>query len=369
MAKVIVGLEVGTGAVKAVELTLRKNSRRLRKLARLEMPFEDHGHTKREKIMVKLIKDLISKYRINTRRVVSGVGGESVIVRRITLPLMTEKEISQAVKWQAEEYIPYSMDQVYLGYHVLNQRFSEEKREEMAVILVGVKRETIEKHLWLLRQAGISPQAIGVNTVALFNVFQLSNLDETDGIAILEIGHSTTSIVLLDKGSPSLIRDVNLAGFHITETIAEKIGTSFATAEQIKQRYGLVTSNGSEGEVYLNDALKEPGVKGEVDESLVDQIIRKSMEDLVEEIIHSFEYYASQREGRPIKKVVLSGGSSQLRNIDKFLSEELGLPVKIISPFAKITYESKEFQPDYLARVGPMFTVALGFALQEVKQI
>jgi type IV pilus assembly protein PilM len=294
------------------------------------------------------------------------VGGESVIVRRITLPLITEKEISQAVKWQAEEYIPYSMDQVYLGYHVLNQRFSEEKKEEIAVILVGVKRETIEKHLWLLRQAGVSPKAIGVNTVALFNVFQLSNLDETDGIAILEIGHSTTSIVLLDKGSPSLIRDVNLAGFHITETIAEKIGTSFATAEQ---RYGLVTSNGSEGEVDLNDGLKELSTKGKVDKSLVDQVIKKSMEDLVEEIIHSFEYYASQREGRPVKKVVLSGGTAQLRNIDKFLSQELGLPVETISPFTKITYESKKFQPDYLARVGPMFTVALGFALQEVKQI
>jgi type IV pilus assembly protein PilM len=369
MAKVIVGLEVGMGAVKAVELARKKNGYQLRKLAKLEIPFEDRGHTKREKIIVKVIKDLISKYRINTRQVVSGVGGESVIVRRITLPLMTKKEISQAVRWQAEEYIPYSTDQLYLRYHALNQRFSKEKREGIPVILVGVKRETIDRHLWLLRQAGISPQAIGVNTIALFNVFQLSNLNETDGIAILEIGHSTTSIVLLDKGSPSLIRDVNLAGFHITETIAEKIGTSFATAEQEKQRYGLMTSNGSEEEVDLNDGRKGFTIKGKIDESLVDQIIRKSMEELVEEIVHSFEYYVSQREGRPIKKVVLSGGTSQLRNIDKFFSQELGLPVKIISPFTKITYESKKFQPDYLAKVGPMFTVALGFALQEMKQI
>ncbi len=369
MAKVTVGLEVGMEAVKAVELTHRKNSYQLRKLARLEIPFEDHDHTKREKIIVKVIKDLISKYRINTRRVVSGVGGELVIVRRITLPLMTEKEIAQAVRWQAEDYIPYSMEQVCLGFHVLNQRFSGEKGEEMTVILVGVKRETIERHLRLLRQAGVSPQAIDVNTLALFNVFQLSNPDETDGIAILEIGHGTTSIVLLDKGNPFLIRDVNLAGFHITETMAEEIGTSFATAEEIKRRYGLVTSDGREREVYFNDELKELTIKGKVDKRLVDQIIRKSMEDLVEEIIHSFEYYSSQREGKPIKKVVLSGGTSQLHNIDKFLSEELGLPVKIISPFAKIAYESKKFQPDYLARVGPMFTVALGFALHEVKEI
>ncbi|MFQ5835470.1 MAG: type IV pilus assembly protein PilM [bacterium] len=369
MAKVTVGLEVGRGAVKAVELIHRKNGYQLRKLAGLEIPFGDHDHTKREKVIVKVIKDLISKYRINTGRVVSGIGGESVIVRRITLPLMTEKEIAQAVRWQAEDYIPYSMDQVCLGFHVLNQRFSGEKGEEISVILVGVKHETIERHLRLLRQAGISPQAIDVNTLALFNVFQLSNPDETDGIAILEIGHGTTSIVLLDKGSPFLVRDVNLAGFHITKTMAEEIGTSFATAEEIKQGYGLVASDGSEREVYSNDGLKEPGVKGKVEKSQVDQIIRKSMEDLVEEIIHSFEYYASQREGEPIKKVVLSGGTSQLPNIDKFLSEELGLPVKIISPFAKITYESKNFPADYLTRVGPMFTVALGFALNEVKRI
>ncbi len=369
MAKVIVGLEVGMKAVKAVELIHKKNVYQLRKLARLEIPSKARDNTKREKIIVKVIKNLISKYRINTRRVVSGVGGESVIVRRITLPLMTEKEIAQAVKWQAEDYIPYSVDQVCLGFHVLNRGFSGEERGGMAVILVGVKREAIARHLRLLRQAGISPEVVDVNTLALFNVFQLSNPDQTDGIALLEIGHGTTSIVLLDNGSPFLIRDVNLAGFHITETIAEEIGASFTTAEQIKQRYGLAASVGSEREVYFNDGLKEPGVEGKVNKSLVDQIIRKSMEDLIEEIIHSFEYYSLQREGKPVKKVVLSGGTSQLPNIDKFLSEELRLPVKIISPFTKITYKSKKFQPNYLTRVGPLFTVALGFALQEVKQI
>jgi type IV pilus assembly protein PilM len=369
MAKVIVGLEVGRGAVKAVELIHRKNGYQLKKLAKLQIPFEDSDHTKREEIIVKLIKDLVSKYRINTGRVVSGVGGESVIVRRITLPPMTEKEITQAVRWQAEDYIPYSMDQVCLGFHVLDRGFSGEKEEEISVILVGVKRETIERHLRLLRQARIFPRAIDVNTLALFNVFQLSNPDETDGIALLEVGHGTTSIVLLDKGSPFLIRDVNMAGFHITQTMAEEMDTSFTRAEEIKQGYGLVASDRSEREVYSNDGLKEPTIKGGVDKKLVDQIIRKSMEALVEEIIHSFEYYSSQREGKPIKKVVLSGGISQLPNIDKFLSEELGLPVKIISPFAKIIYESRKFQPDYLARVGPMFTVALGFAFQEVRQI
>ena len=369
MAKVIVGLEMGMGAVKAAELIHKKNGYQLRKLARLEIPFEDHDHTKREEIIVKVIKAVISKYRINTRRVVSGVGGESVIVRRITLPLMTDKEIAQAVRWQAEDYIPYSMDQVCLGFHVLDRGFSGEKEEKIPVILVGVKRETIERHLWLLRKAGIFPQAINVNTLALFNVFQLSNPDETDGIALLEVGHGTTSIVVLDKGSPFLIRDVSLGGFHITQTMAEEMGTSFTRAEEIKQRYGLLASDGSEREVYSDDGPKELTIKGSVDKKLVDQIIRKSMEALVEEIIHSFEYYSSQREGKPIKKVVLSGGTSQLPNIDKFLSEELGLPVTIISPFAKITYNSRKFQPDYLARVGPMFTVALGFALQEVRQI
>ncbi|MFQ6066447.1 MAG: type IV pilus assembly protein PilM [bacterium] len=369
MAKVIAGLEVGMRAVKAVELIHSKNGYQLRKLARLEIPFEVSDHTKREEIIVKLIKDLISKYRINTRRVVSGVGGESVIVRRITLPPMKEKEIAKAVRWQAEDYIPYSMDQVCLGFDVLDRGFSGKKEEEIPVILVGVKREAIERHLRLLRQARISPQALDVNTLALFNVFQLSNPNETDGIALLEVGHRSTSIVLLDKGSPFLIRDVNLAGFHITETMAEEMGTSFMRAEEIKQGYGFMASDESEREVYSNDGLKEATTKEGVDKRLVDHIIRRSMEALVEEVIHSFEYYSSQREGKPIKKVVLSGGTSQLPNIDKFLSEELGLPVKIISPFAKITCEVKKFPRDYLARVGPMFTVALGFALQEVRQI
>ena len=367
MAKISVGLEIGTASVKAVELIHKKNGYKLRKLVKVDIPSPEKG-IEREVRTVEVIRDLVHKYKINTKRVVSGIGGESVIVRRIRIPLMKEAEIEQAMRWQAEEYIPYPVDQVCLGFHVLDKGLRGEKGEEISVMLVGAKKETIDERFGLLRKAGISPQIMDVNTLALFNIFQLSNSQGMDGIALLEIGYNTTSIVLLDKSSPFLIRDINLGGFHITQTIAKELNVSYKAAQEMKEKYGIMIDyaekTSSNGEIELRET-DEKAPK----ESLVDRTVRKSMATLVEEVLHSFEYYTSQREGARIKKVIFSGGSSCLKNIDKFLSEELGVPVEIINPFTGISCDSTRFRPEHLARVGPIFAVSLGLALRRIKKI
>lgn len=367
MTKISVGLEIGTASVKAVELIHKKNGYKLRKLVKADIPSPEKG-IEREVGTVKIIRDIIHKYKINTKRVVSGVGGESVIVRRIRVPLMKEEEIEQAIRWQAEEYIPYPVDQVCLGFHVLDKGLKGEKGEEMSVMLVGARRKTIDERLGLLRKVGIFPQIMDVNALALFNIFQLSNPQPMNGIALFEIGHNTTSIVLLDKGSPFLIRDISLGGFHITQAIAKQSGVSYKVAQKMKERYGIMVLG---AEKTSSDGEIEPGGIDEKapNKSLVDRAVRKSMGELVEEMLHSFEYYTSQREGARIKKVILSGGSACLKNIDKFLSEELGVPVEIINPFTGISCDSTRFRPEHLDKVGPIFAVSLGLALRRIKEV
>ncbi|MEA1965371.1 MAG: type IV pilus assembly protein PilM [Candidatus Aerophobetes bacterium] len=352
MAKVSVGLEIGGRAVKAVELIHRKKSYRLRKLGMVEIkPIEENSQS--EALTIEALKKLISKYKINPKQIISGIGGDKVIVRIVEMPQMTDKELAQSIRWQVEEYIPYPSSEVSLGFHILDKDLPGEK---MSVMLVGVKEEMIEAHLHLLQKAGISPQIIDVNALALFNAFQLFNPEELSNIALLDIGHYRTSIVLLIRGTPFVVRDINIGGFQITRSIAEQLKINYEEAEKIKKKYGFLT-------------LQEIEREGEEKRGLVDRVIRKSMDNLVKETIHSFEYYTSQRGGEGINKLVLSGGSSCLKNIGGFLSEELEIPVEKYQPFEKITYDSRKFRAPYLVETGPMFTVALGLSLRKVKEV
>jgi len=353
MAAVSVGLEVGATAVKMVELVHGEKGLKLTKLARVEIHPDLEGEDKKSAI-VKILKNLARDYAVNPRRVISGVGGESVIVRRILVPPMPEEELVQAVRWQAEEHLPYSLDEVYLDFQVLGR--GKRKGEETSVILVGVKKETIDNHLDILKKAGIIPQMLDVNAFALFNIFEFSHPQELEDIALLEIGHTTTSILILEGGFPFLIRNLNFGGLHITRAISEELSIDYSRANQLKEEYGLMAE-----EVEGKRVSSDTGVE-------ISDEIKKCMKVLIEEILHSLDYYSSQRR-KKIKKIVISGGCAYLNNIGKFLSARLGLPVERNNPFARMSYDSRRFSPDYLEREGSFFAVGSGLALRKIAQI
>jgi len=363
MARVNLGLDIGTASVKAVELINNKNGYELRNLIKIDLP-RMQENIEKEAITAKLIKGLIDKHKVNTGRVISGVKGESVIVRRIRMPLMGQRETNQAVRWQAEEHIPYSLDQVCLSFQVLERNLMGEEGEYMSVILVGVKKEAIRKHLQVLNRASVFPRIVDADALALFNVFQLSNPEDKDKVALLEIGHNNTSIVILDRGSPFLIRDINWGGFHLTQSVKKGLKVSYEVAQEMKEKYGIDAE-----EIDLSRPVNSQNESEEKNKRLVNAAIRKAMNTLVKEIVHSFEYYTSQKEGTAIKRVILSGGTSCLRNIDKFLSEELGLSVEIINPFTIITGKPAKFESEYLSKGSSLFTVGIGLALRKIKKI
>jgi len=277
---------------------------------------------------------------------------------------MGQRETNQAIRWQAEERIPYSLDQICLSFQVLERNLMGEEGEYMSVILVGVKKEAIRKHLQVLTRAGVFPRIIDVDALALFNVFQLSNPKDNDKIALLEIGHNNTSIVILDRGYPFLVRDISWGGFHLTQSVKKGLKVSYEVAQKMKERYGIDAED-----IDLSRTVNLENESEEKNKRLVNAAIRKEMNTLVKEIVHSFEYYTSQKEGRAIKRVILSGGTSCLRNIDKFLSEELGLSVEIINPFTIITGEPAESQAEYSSKGSSLFTVGLGLALRRIEKI
>ena len=295
---------------------------------------------KKEKI-VNAIKKGVKEADIKERDVVSAVAGQSVIVRYIEMPHMSMEELAGAIKFEAEQYIPFDLANVELDYQVLEEKM-EHAPDKMRILLVAAKTDLIKEHISILEGASLKPAVVDVDAFALINAFErIKSPDKEECVALINIGHSLTNINILRGGVPYFTRDVFLAGKDITEALAKNFGLEFSQAEKLKRERGNVTESDA-----FNKAL------------------HLGMEELVGEIRLSFDYYENQATEKNISHVFLTGGTSLLPQIDKFLSESLGITVEAWDPFKdlKISGGVKEWE-----KVAPTLAVSLGLALHVEK--
>lgn len=356
MAKVIVGLKVGSTSLKFVEIMHGKVGFRLKKIGVEEFPLSEkhQGYLSHSNFLAGKIQEVITIHKLNPRRIVTGVEGESVVVRIIRIPQMKDSELRRAIRWEAEEHIPYPMEDVSLGYHVLKRDLLGSRGREISLLLVGVKRRSIDEHLSIFQQVGLCPAIIDVNSLALYNVVKNSNIKITEGTALLNIGHRITNLVIIAEDFPWLVRDINFGGDNITRDLAKTWSISYVEAEKLKKTRGITGI----------DLESEVGIE----EKEISRVIRDSLEVLIKEIVHSFEYFTSNRKGALVQRVFLAGGGSLLKNMDKFLSQELEISVQRINPFSSIDYSEKKFQ-QFLPSRGPLFAIPAGLALREISWI
>lgn len=295
---------------------------------------------KKEKI-VDAIKKGVKEADINERDVVSAVAGQSVIVRYIEMPHMSMEELAGAIRFEAEQYIPFDLANVELDYQVLEEKM-EHTPDKMRILLVAAKTDLIKEHISILDGASLKPAVVDVDAFAMINAFErIKSPDKEECVALINIGHSLTNINILRGGVPYFTRDVFLAGKDITEALAKNFGLEFSQAEKLKRERGNVTESDA-----FNKAL------------------HLGMEELVGEIRLSFDYYENQATEKNISHVFLTGGTSLLPQIDKFLSESLGMTVEAWNPFKdlKISGGVKEW-----GHVAPTLAVSLGLALHVEK--
>jgi type IV pilus assembly protein PilM len=276
---------------------------------------------------------------IKEREVTSAVAGQAVIVRYIEMPQMSSEELAGAIKYEAEQYIPFELENVEVDYQILEEKMPQHP-DKMRVLLVAAKKELIKEHLSLLEAASLKPLSIDVDAFALINAFErIKSPAKEECLALINIGHSLTNINILKGGVAYFTRDVFLAGKDISDGLAKKFGMEFNQAEKLKRERGKATGDDS-----FNKSLSS------------------ALGDLVGEIRLSFDYYENQALEKNIGHVFLTGGSSLLPELDHFLSETLGLKVSTWNPFEglKIGEGVKEWE-----RVSPAMAVSLGLALHE----
>ena len=336
--KNVVGLDIGSHTVKVVEI---KESPEGKELAGFALTEIAPGSSGGEDAGTEAIKRVMGESKIETDRVVTAVSGQSVIVRHIELPKMSREEAENAIKYEAEQHIPFDIKEVTLDFQILEHASDSKK---MNVLLVAARNDLIDNHLKLIQSAGLKPAIIDVDSFALVNTLEAikgeRNKEET--IALVNMGAKLTNINIVREGVSCFTRDISLAGNNLTEAIQNSLNLDPSQAEKLK---------------------KEEGEAG--GDSPVSQALNPVLKDLVSELRLSFDYYENQALERTTNRILFSGGSARLKNLDKFLTQALGIPTEIWNFLDGLGINS-DIDKETLTDAVPLLAVGIGLALRRV---
>ncbi len=363
----IVGLDIGSSGIKAIKLKKVKDGHELvgAEIAGLSSEsVDDLDPDVRRNLYINTIKKLLKQKSMSGAKVVSSIPGDDAIIRYIKVPYMSSDELKNMIPYEAEQYIPLGMDQVVFDYQVLDETAEEGSQKKLEVLLCAVKNETMDQHIDLLKGAGVTPGVIDVNAFALYNAYKLNIEAEEEGgvkadtVALINIGSKFTTITIAEKGVPHLTRDINIGGNNFTKEIQREFNLSYAQSEEMKKQHAVIM-------VESEELLLSSMPTGEDDKSSrIFEAITPALNKLLNDIKRSFDYYESTVKRKGVQKILISGGSSKIKNIDRFLSERLSIPVEINYPFKNVNISTKNFDLDYLRANAVHFNIALGLALR-----
>ena len=340
--KTTVGLDIGSHSVKVVELTRAGKAMKLSRYAVVELAPGTvvDGEVVNRDHLVSTIGDAVTKAGIKPRAVNSAVSGRSVIVRRIPMEKMTEAQARQAIHWEAEQHIPFRVDEVSIDFKIINE---EAGPGQMEVLLVAAKKEVIHLHRGIIQGAGLRTASVDLEQFALLRAYQFAyNPSEDECVTILNIGADNTNLVIAKNGIPSFNRDLAIGGTRFVEAVQRFLGFDYETAE------GVLRGNLPEG-VSPDD---------------VKNAVSSVIQELSTSVRRSFISFQASGESTRIDKMYISGGCSLMTDLASILSEQHGLPVERFSPFRNIQVEPGLVSEDEQSTLDALLSVATGLALR-----
>jgi len=341
----VIGLDIGSSSIKLVELKEDKKGYKLQTLAISPLPPEVivDGSLMDSVTIIDTIRDLISTSKTKTKDVVTSVSGHAVIVKKISLPFMTETELEESIQWEAERYIPFDINDVNIDFQIFGS--TPENPEVMDVVLVAAKKDVINDYVSVIMESGLNPVIIDIDSFALENMLAMNyDMGKEETIAIANVGASITNINIIRNNISSFTRDIFKGGNQITEEIQRQLHVDHEEAERIK--VGSKT-----------DITSQP---------IIQNVLKAASESLVGEIGNSLDFYQSTTTYEKIVKLYLSGGGSKIKDFDIILQQQIGVPVEVVNPFKEIDYSGKNFDLEYLREIGPIMAVGVGLASRKV---
>ena len=343
--KNLVGLDIGSSSVKAVELQRKGGTLHLASLGyeNLQTDTIVDGQIMELNNVSDVISSIFNEHKIKTTGVAAGVSGHSVIVKNIVVPPMSEAELHESFSWHAEEHIPFDIADVNLDYHITGN-----SNDALSVLMAACKSDKIANVKQAIQLAGKHPVIIDVDAFALQNCYEINYRPAPgDVVALLNIGASTMNINILNGTRSVFARDASVGGSQYTSLLQKELGLSFEQAESVKR--GMPIPEGIEGRD-------------------IQPIIESVSDILALEIQKTMDFYrATAEDGESaIQKILFSGGGSKLPGLSEYLAKRFELPVEFFDPFKEIEVDARRFDPDYMREVIPEMVVAVGLALRGV---
>jgi type IV pilus assembly protein PilM len=280
--------------------------------------------------------------------VVISISGNSVIIKKISLPVMEKQELAESIIWEAKHNIPYPYEETNVDYAILKPtRGGEEKN--LDILLVAAKKEKIANYSNVVNQARKNLQSIEVDVFALQNALEINypEVFKEKTVALINIGANITNVVIVERGMPQLFRDLSLGGFFFTENMRKELNISFEEAEKLLK--------GIPGKSVTPDQFST--------------VLTMNVRDLLDEIEKTFSFYeASEKRERKIEQIVLSGGLANVPNIAQSLEHKFRIKTEILNPFRNIEYDEKKFDSIYFNEMAPIFGVAVGLATRKAEK-
>jgi type IV pilus assembly protein PilM len=338
--KLTIGLDIGSHAIKACQLAPSGDGFKLISMGSAKSPpnsIED-GVLQDPGAVGKVVSSLIKNLKLRGNKVAISISGYSVIVKKINLMTMDDRELDSHIQTEAEQYIPFDIDEVFLDYQDLKTNTAEDDRTD--VILVAAKKDVVNGYLEMLTAAGLEAVIVDVDAFALENAYGASCGGEDENVVLIDIGASKMNINIVAKGVSVLVRDVVMGSRILTETIQSHFNITPEEAEDLKI-----------GHTDPGEKMKE-----------LEDIFVNTCNQWITEAKRALDFYSSNYPNDTINKIILSGGGAKVKGLARLFTEDTGIKTEIFNPFTRTTIDQNKIDPDYLKSIGPEMALSSGLA-------
>ncbi|MDD5307848.1 MAG: type IV pilus assembly protein PilM [Deltaproteobacteria bacterium] len=346
--KNLVGVDIGTSAVKVIQVRESGKGVHLMKYGIEPLPPQSivDGHVMNRGAVVDALAKIFRDLKISQREVAVSISGNSVIIKKLNLPLMKRDELEEQIQWEAEQHIPYEISEVEIDYNILWQN---PEVGQMDVLLVAAKKEEIQDLVEVVRQARLRPMVVDIDSFALQNVYEVNyGYNEGETVTLLNVGASVTTVNIVQGSVSQFTRDISNGGNSITDEIQKQLQVSHDEAEAYKAGGSLDSQ--------------------EVIPQEVDGIIRNVVDALAGEIQRSLDFYMATTNRGEVERILLTGGTAKIPYLRSAIERRSRVQVEPLDPFRRVLYDHRQFDPQVLKTQAPQASICLGLALRKQKE-
>ena len=340
-----VGLDIGSSLVKIVEIDHGRSAPTLVRLGIVPLPPEAivDGEIMDRLLVLDAVRECVAQSGIKTKDVVSAVSGRALIVKKVVMDKMNQEDAQEAIHWEAEQHVPFDIDDVCLDFQILNGDLGN---NQMQVLLVAAKKDAIHAHADLIRDADLNPVVIDVDSFAVQNCFEANyEAQARKAVGLLNVGSDTTNLNIVQDGVPQFTRDLSVGRSRFVEEVQREFNVGKDEASQL-----LVNGAGSDAD---SERLKEA--------------VRRTAEELSLGIERSFAFLKGSGDADRLDALMISGGGAQIPLLRDFLAERHGVAVEVADPLRQVAYDPELFTKQPVEEVAPLLAVGVGLGLRRVE--